>query len=64
MKHNHLQQKILRELLQWIRVERLESGHKLVTCQIAKQFGVSRTPVLAALDVLVKTAVLNDMFKS
>ncbi|TDR14868.1 GntR family transcriptional regulator [Marinomonas communis] len=59
MKHNHLQQKILRELLQWIRVERLEAGHKLVTSQIAKQFGVSRTPVLAALDVLVKDDVVH-----
>lgn len=52
MKVNELQATLAREIVSLARRERYAVNHKLVTATLAGHLGVSRSPVMAALDVL------------
>lgn len=59
MKTNALQLQITRQIFSLIRRDRFEMGDRIVITSLAERLGVSRTPVVSALEAMQKMGVIS-----
>jgi len=56
-----LQQKLASQIIHWLRSEHLSSGYRLKEAELAQRFGVSRTPIRAALLYLQEHQLVRSL---